>query len=330
MIQANRDLAADDAARPNDQVLHFHAGLPKTATTLLQSRFFPEHEQVDYLGKSVDHRRRFPNPELEQFVGETLRKRVFACDVDLARRLFETQIRPRLGRGKAVVLSMEDGTHGSPRRRRAKMKNLREVCGDCRLLITLRSPLEYVPSMYLQQIKSMNTRDSKRFANPWLPEFEAWLDDRWSRPEKGELSHLDYAGYIADWQETFGQGTVGILVFEQLRRQPQEFFDRLAALLGVRGVDAAAQVAGPPVNPSWTNEQIEKLRRIQSSPLRRWRFRLASVNGRRKLLGAPNGPSARTTLPERWRERISRLTEPGNRELAGSFNLPLAEFGYPV
>lgn len=315
---------------PYDQVLNFHAGLPKTATSFLQERYFPGHGQIAYLGKFPSQKNCLLAPEIEEFVVETLRQRVFHCELPKARRLFEEHIRPLMGQGRAVVLSMEDGTHGSPRRRRAKLANLRAVCGDCRLLITLRNPLEFVQSMYLQTVKSANTARSRRFVKPWLPEFEDWLEQRWSTGEKAELSHLDYAGYIADWQDTFGAGSVGILLFEQLKRQPQEFIDRLSSLLGVRSVDAAALSEGPTVNPSWTPVQLERLRRIKSSPLAWWRFCLTNRQSRLKMLGRPSGPGARLVLSERWRRRICELTQPGNRSLTAGQQLPLPELGYPV
>lgn len=315
---------------PIDRTLFLHAGLPKTATTLLQNRYFPRHEQIAYLGKYPKVKPRFCHPEVEAFVVETLRQKVFNCDVDAARRLFESRIQPLMGQGKAVVLSMEDGTHGSPRRRRAKMKNLHAVYPDCRLLITIRNPLDFVQSMYLQTLKTRNWWPRRRFDPPWLLEFDNWLDDRWSRPEKGELTYLDYAGYIADWRSVFGQNSVGILLFEQLKRQPQDFLDQLASELGVRKIDAGPVVEGPPVNPSWTPEQIERLRGIKKSKLRSFQFQVASPINRRRMLGTPQGAGARLPLPSSWQDRICQLTQAGNQALASELNLPLAEYGYPV
>lgn len=324
-----RPNSADDQATPFDQVLHFHAGLPKTATSFLQSRYFPCHDQITYLGKNIPNVH-FLAPEIEQFVVETLRLRALKCDVAVARRLFDEHIRPLMGQGRAVVLSMEDGTHGSPKRRRKKLENLRAVCGACRLILTLRNPLEFVPSMYLQTIKRMNVHTRCRFTKPWLPEFEAWLAERWSRQEKGELTHLEYGDFIADWQEVFGAETIGLLVFEQLKRQPQEFLDQLSSLLGVRSVDAEALAEGPTVNPSLTAEQIQRLRQIKTSPLASLRFRFSKRHGRIQMLGSFDGPSSRPSLTGEWRQRICEITQERNRQLAASRQLPLEQFGYPV
>lgn len=324
-----RPNAADDQTSPLDQVLHFHAGLPKTATSFLQVRLFPLHNQIVYLGKFSPHSA-FRTPEIEKFVNETLRKRALECDVPAATRMFDEHIRPLMGQGRAVVLSMEDGTHGSQRRRRAKLENLRAVCGSCRLIITLRNPLEFVPSMYLQTIKRMNVHARCHLHGPWLPEFEAWLTERWNRGERGELTHLEYGDFISDWQDIFGADSIGIMLFEQLKRQPQEFIDHLSALLGVRSVDAAALAQGSTVNPSMTSAQIERLRQIQTSPLASLRFRLARRRGRIQMLGSFDGPSPRPSLNDEWRQRICDITLERNRELAASRQLPLAQFGYPV
>ncbi len=314
---------------PYDQVLNFHAGLPKTATSFLQARYFPCHEQIVYLGKN-HHDRGFLAPEIQKFVVETLRQRVFECDVAVARQLFDEHVRPLMGRQKAIVLSMEDGTHGTRRRRRAKIRNLRAACGPCRLLITMRNPLDYVQSMYFQTIKRVNTGPHHRRVKPWLPELETWLEERWNRDERGELSHLDYADYIADWQDAFGPDSVGILLFEDLKRQPQTFIDRLSAWLGVRSVDAAALAEGPTVNPSWTPAQLERLRRIKGSRLATLRFYFATREERLRMLGDVKGPSARAPLSDVWRRRFCEATQAGNRRLAEQYDLPLAELGYPL
>jgi hypothetical protein len=322
-------LSGNPASQPVDQVLHWHVGLPKTGTTLLQTVFYPHHDQIAYLGKFLPGQK-FRNAEVDRLVMETTRQRVFRCDRSTARRLYERQVGSRLGQGKAVVLSMEDGSHGSPRRRRAKMANLRAVCGDCRLLITLRNPLRLVQSMYLQRLKKVNCHPPRWFAGPWMPDFHQWLESCDSRGEKAELSHLDYAGYIADWENTFGVESVEVLVFEQLKSHPQAYIDQVAAFFGVRSIDARQLAEAPPVNPSWTPQQIRRLRQIMDSRLATLGFRLSSRERRLKLLGVPGGPSARPPLAPHWHARICEFTRAGNRRLADRRHLPLAELGYPM
>ena len=126
-----------------------HVGLPKTATTMLQAHLFPNHPQIEYLGKFPRGRNLFRDAAINTIIMEVARKRVFNPDLERCRRLFDESIAPALQSGRIPLCSAEDFTVGGARRRRARAENLRAVFGDCKVVFTLRRPLRFVEGMSL-------------------------------------------------------------------------------------------------------------------------------------------------------------------------------------
>lgn len=312
---------------PSDTAVYLHVGLPKTGTSLVQARLFPHHRQIEYLGKILPGNG-FATRRIETLISEMLRKGVFNCDVDACRRLFEQVIQPLMGRGRAVLISMEDGSFGSPHRFRQKLNNLRAICGDVRIIFTLRNPRTFVESMYFQRLKRSNIGLRARYSAPRFPSIGEWLDACWERGEKAELSHLNFGSHIADSEAVFGAQNTFVIVFEQLRRDPQAFLDNFCAALGVDSVAAEDILRDGPQNPRLKQGQLARLREIQRSPLKSLAFRMAPPKRRRQLLGDHDGPAARAELPECWAARVDELTQPAIQALGTQRKLPLKKYGY--
>ncbi len=312
-----------------DDILHFHVGLPKTATSLLQSRFFPEHKQIEYLGKILPGNS-FPDSRVGALVHDMLRKGVFKCDVELNRRRFDEVVRPLMSKGRTVLMSFEDGTHGSPKRRAAKLANLKAVCGDCRLLITLRRPLDFIESLYLQRVKKHNTLQNHWLTNLKTLTMEQWLDQCWNTGEKAELSHLNYADFIIDWEATFGAENVCILLYEQLKETPGFFLDQICSYLGIESVHADEVIEGELVNPRISSAQVEAIMAVESSLMRTLIYRLIGRKPGKLRVDTCGTSGAQASVPPEWADRICQLTKPGHQDLAQRRGLPLADHGYPV
>jgi len=312
-----------------DDILHFHVGLPKTGTSLLQSRFFPEHNQIEYLGKVLPGNG-FPDSRVESLVHDMLRQGVYKCDVELNRRRFNEVVRPLMGKGRAVLMSFEDGTHGSPKRRAAKLANIKAVCGDCRLLITLRQPLDFIESLYLQRVKKHNTLRDHWLKNLKTLNIEQWLDKCWETGEKAELSHLNYGDFISDWEMTFGAENVCILLYEQLKETPGFFLDQICSYLGIELVHDKGVVEGELVNPRISSAQVEAILAAESSLIRTLLYRLAGRKPRELKVNTSEGQGARASVPQQWADRICQLTKPSHQDLVQRLGLPLSEYGYPV
>lgn len=310
-----------------------HVGLPKTATSLLQANLFPHHSQIEYLGKFCEGRSRFRDSAVRAIIMDMARGNVFEPDRDRCRSLFLRTIAPAAEAGKVPLWSSEDLTAGSPRRRRARAENFRAVFGDCRVILTLRHPVRFVESMYLYKLKAANVGPEGRLGTaPRYFRIDQWLGEESRRPEKGALTHLEYAQTIEMLAGVFGRESIGVFLFEQLVEDAPGFLRALCEFIGIDPDEGIRLTAGKRRNDRWTSAELDRFKAVERSTWRSTAFRFAPRSLRERMLrrnGADDDPPARAHLPSEWRERIARLTGPGNRWLAERWSLPLDRYDYP-
>ena len=311
-----------------------HVGLPKTATTLLQAHLFPRHSQIAYLGKYIEGGSKFRDDAVRTVIMSTTRGDVFNADVDRCRRVFSRGILPTLGANRVPLWSNEGLTAGGQLRRRARAENLRAVFGDCRVIITLRHPVRFVESMYLQKLKTAHHRSEWRIGvAPRCFTIDEWLRRQWRHPEKGALSHLDYARTIEILADVFGRDALGVFLFEQLVEDAERFVGSLCRFLGVDAKEGAALTAGKRANDRLTLAQLDGIRAAEKSLLWSTVYRFAPKRVRTWIIGRQkaNGKEpVRARVSPPWRQRIGEVTRRGNRWLEDQWNLPLDRYGYPL
>ena len=77
--------------------------------------------------------------------------------------------------------------------------------------------------------------------------------------------------------------------------------------------------------------QIDYLREVQSSIVKRLLVFFASSNSRRKeFMAKEGGAPAKAFLTERLVEKVSEGSRDGHRWLVENFDLPLEQYGYPL
>lgn len=158
-----------------------HIGLPKTATTTLQRFLFARHSEVNYLGKykSSGVFGHYPFAAAKKLNQHLLGMRkeygfrktlgiqpqLSAVDISELRR----QIEASNGAGKISIYSQEAICELSQEKSENFAELLHVVFGDCRILITIREPLNFTKSQYFQMLKSHNVasgRELKKYVGP--------------------------------------------------------------------------------------------------------------------------------------------------------------------
>jgi hypothetical protein len=92
---------------------------------------------------------------------------------------------------------------------------------DCRVIATLRNPVDLTFSVYKMNIHYAWTRGS--------------LDEVLkSRPDLGGWSR--YATRFKKWFETFGRENVLVTMYDELRADPQKYLDRITGFIGVERI----------------------------------------------------------------------------------------------
>jgi hypothetical protein len=313
-----------------------HIGLPKSATTLLQDRFFPVHDQIEYLGKTSSWR--FPPGQLGEILADIFERRLEPGRCALERSRFATHIGDACDGGARVpVWSLEILGAGLRRNRLTRARLIRDIMGPARILVVLRHPLELLESYYFERLKAAQISDFhfKAMQRGTYLDIDSWLTRRLGgRPVTEAIHVLDYAHTLKLYSDLFGQPSVGVFLYERLASQPERFIGEVCRFLGITPTDETAGAGNHRVYTRWTEAHVDSLRRISESPLRRWLFRRQSLHRRRSMLGlddeaAAEAPMARARIAPHWREQVEDATREGHRWIAETWGLPLEQHGYP-
>ncbi|MGA3229524.1 MAG: sulfotransferase domain-containing protein [Candidatus Binatus sp.] len=97
---------------------------------------------------------------------------------------------------------------------------------DCRIIVTLRDPVARTYSYYKLMRWMAYTRDT----------FENVLA---TRPHVSEVNR--YAFHLNDWFERFGRERVLVLLYDDLRADPQGFLDRVCDFIGIGRIALAGE-----------------------------------------------------------------------------------------
>lgn len=320
-----------------------HIGLPRTGTKLLQWHLFSRHSQVAYLGMYIGRiargYRRFDlcrDATVQAVMQEIAFGDVSRPDLVGCRRLANELLPPAFGQGRVPVWSWESLATDAWSMRRARAEHLREVFGDCRIVATIRHPLDLLHSAYFQILRRENVarpHKLQRILRARCYPIEEWLE----RQFDGEvMQHLEYARTIRLYADLFGRQSIKVLMFEDLKAAPAAFVEALCRFMGIDPVEGIGLTEGNRENSRWTIEQYETLKSIQGSFLRSMYFRFIGNRRRRHMIGmTPTSRSgdrrpACVEIPPAWRSRIEEATREGNRWLADEWSLPLAQHGYPL
>ncbi len=318
-----------------------HIGMPKTATTTLQSRLFSAHSEIFYLGRYDGAYFQWKYRQFDQCRDrsvQTLMQQiaygdVYSPDFTKCRKLLGQIIEPALKKNLLPVLSWESYSTDILAKRRIRARNLKCVFGEARIIITLRNPITLLESAYFQQLKRDNVGSRfKRGSQPYYRLIDDWLNDNFD----GEiLPHLKYAETIQAYVNQFGIDNVHVFLFEDLIADHDSFFQQICDVMGISAEEGIRLVRKKIDNSRWTVRQVEALENVAGSNMKSFFFRFASRETRRKLLGLDqdgkplvSGGKACAPISPEWQKQIFKTTRQGNLWLQESYGLSLEKYGY--
>jgi len=287
-----------------------HPGFVKTATTTLQRELFADHPKLFHLGRPS------PTPELEAAVFALAHADSTLFDEAAVRRIF-AQALAAAPEGATVTLSNENFTLYEATDRGLVAERLARLFPGARVLFTIRRQPDLVRAWYLQKLE-------KYLKGGHFLSFPAWFSLKRREPHRSILGQLDYWPVIRRYVELFGRGRVTVLPFELLRTDPRAFAEALAPLLGLAVDEVLPRLCGRVRNPTITREFYLVMRaagRLLGPFLaRKLGNRIVGLPGRRLEVHMDRASEA-------W---IAERCAAGNAELARTFGLDLARFGYPL
>jgi len=321
---------------------YVHIGMPKTATTTIQNNIFFKHSEVVYLGKRSELPK-IPDRETTAFY-HWLSKSPSSMPQQVLSEYRET-INQRRQQGKTVILSKEALTAAPIEKKKHQARRLHELFGDTRILLTTREPVSFMESFYFQQLRGYQQRPQEhqhiasRFGRP--PRFfgfNDWLDIAWSLSMGGILNHLKLADTLDVYANEFGRENILIVPFEKIKQDSDQFYRTISEHIGIDADESIAlSKQDLPRNIRWTAGVFERLERICNSRYGRWKFRLfgqkqrlSDYLGKHMETALDGAKRAHAEISEQSRDRILSVSRPQCDRLVREWNVPLAEYGYPL
>jgi hypothetical protein len=185
-------------------------------------------------------------------------------------------------------------------------RRIHACLGRIRLITMLRNPVNRSWSHYAHLLRYGHTRASLR-------------DAAAQHPALVEASR--YATRIREWQAVFGEGSIAVLLYEDLSRDYQAFADQVCWALDLPRRPVPDSLAQPrnaaAVAPSYhlasfARKIADRLRARQLYPLVNFAKR---VGLKRVVFGRPGAGAAPPVLQEADREWLSQQLEPEVRQL---------------
>lgn len=317
--------------RPNPTIIH--VGMPKTATTTLQTLLFNHHSQLYYLGKFG--RRGMPASVMPALLRRQRQSAPFKAEGMLASSL-EEQLAHADRLGLRVVLSKEGLSNGSMVAKYRQAALFRKTFGECKIVFFIREQLSFVKSFYAEMLKSYQFRTHRKEWMRRFPPAPHYFDindylEVALRPRMVLMQYLSVNDTANIYARVFGRQNVHIYLYEAFCRQPRETIAALCKDVGIEPAEALELVGRKQLNQRVTSGFIERLREIESSAELTSSFRTCNPGQRRQMLPpALPGEKIATRLSTRSAGRLQKLAARQNRKLLRQWDLPLKDHGYQV
>jgi hypothetical protein len=342
VLQRQRHVSQTSPTAPSTAVdCVLHLGMPKTATTMLQMFLYPQHSQIEPLGKFHNsiRPRQFLNDVVCTFVRDGL-SQPLTYDSTKSVRAMQQFVHTARGNGKTLVFSREGHSSGGEKRKRHQARAFHNAFGDCQVLFTIREPMSFIEANYFQHLKGYHLKEARHaplveaFGRPpYYFNINEWLDVLWRHPTRGTLDNLFIADTLEIYADEFGADRIKLLLYEQLKTNAATFADQLSEVLGVDSSESRRLIHQRIANDRWDVERISWLQNICRSPWRRWLYRLSPMQRNRLAIvpqGGFKGQKPKAELSDAWRERLLDIGRSQSRRLQQTWGLPLEQFGYPV
>lgn len=315
-------------------LLTLHVGLAKTGTSSIQQTLFEDHPQIYYLGKygkppaRVLPTNRCRDDITYRFLKPLLWELDEPIDFEANSRLFHDEILPSVPENRIILGSWEELGELGVENYGKLLDRCQEVFGTCRIIVTLRNPLEILPSLYLQNLRVNYLQKMHR---EWI-DIETYRSiERWYRKKVESRTILNYCENIRTSVDKLGHDNVGIFLYEDLKNTPEDYYRSLCEFIGVDSDIGMSLIEEKHLNPRLTKVQLAHMRKMNSS----WYWRVyGSLMPRKiryvKFRSMQHGPPAEVSLTEELIREVSDLTRDGHRYLVDVHNLKLEKYAYPL
>lgn len=297
-----------------------HPGFAKTATKTLQNGVFFSHDQVHYLGLPAAY------PAVAAAINDLANCDSTKFDIDQTKSLFKSML-SCASPEKTVVLSHENFSLYESTDKGVIANRLYNIFGPCKILFTIRRQEEVLVSWYMQKI-------SKYIGGHNFISFDNWFRIKTKEPHRSIFDDLDYENVVSTYETIFGRENVNVLLFEQLRDNPQAYARELANILNIDAHQVYEKLSTAHYNRTIAQREID-FGRITT----RYVPRVAISQGRRLIperlrhrfdCFLRSGPAARVKIRAAAHDWVRSNCVVGNRALNVRYGNRLAKYGYAL
>lgn len=313
-----------------------HMGLPKTATTTLRNTLYSQHPGICYLldkqsGQAAE--KSCASKEIYLALKPILWRRQEYTNRDWVRSVLQNYSKTK-GKGKPLLGAWETLLNRPPRAFQAMLREMQDVVGDLRVIVTLRNPLKRLPSAYLHALSVCAQKGCHHSIpnNRFFVTFDEWLAGS-KRGREGHDYRFDFDQNVRFATEFLGRDKVGVFLMEDFVEDRDSFFSSVERFIGVESVSVDL-IADKHLNKALTVAEFEYLKFIDSSQEMRQHWIEFSGEERRlrlkEIKSNGDGARCRIVLTDDQRELIDGRSREFNRWLVDTFDLDLTHHKYPL
>lgn len=306
-----------------------HVGFSKTGTTTLQNHLFGKHPQVEYLGKP------YADSHFKQELHRLMMEDSIAYQVDvdgLPLREMVAAKRGQMNPEKRVLLLSDEMfvSYTKVRDKGVIARRIQDVLAPQKVIFTIRNQMELLKSAYLSRGRLLFNVPA-RFAGLSVT-FEQWLALGYQQFHRSYIEHADFSKTIACYASLFGRENLCVLLLEELIHNKAAHLERLSRFLDIDVAQSLSYVQDAHEHKEVSQAVLDfEALNTRLFPFNSW----LPVRGALQLVSAigkkikKETPAAVTITPV-WAERLSQIYRAGNQQLVQEYDLPLAQYGYPL
>lgn len=214
-----------------------HAGYPKNASTMLQMDIFPNLPGVLYCGRRYGAEHAFVTAGLDEAIRSISFEDSLKYDGGKVKALISEALAELAPAEGKLLLSWEALMHNVADRGLIAAR-LKELFPGAKILFVIRNQLDSIESMYHFLVEQGGGNINLAYGRPSVRSLKAWLSDQEDFVYKSYLETLKYDEIYALYARLFSTEGVKVLLFEDLKRAPQDFLDQLGEFLSVGHISA--------------------------------------------------------------------------------------------
>lgn len=302
----------------------FHIGYPKSASTSLQSNVFSVHSEINFFGKRKNEFKSFYDKLKFQYKDDPIELEYFNL------------IKPNLSKNKINLFSDEgllDQFNDYSINNSSKAFKIKRYFPNSKIIIVIRNQADLLRSHYDYEIPDYSV-------NAWL---RKKIDNFYINGDR-YLDSLKFDKTISLYHQIFGKNKVKVLLFEELKFNPNEFATKISDFLDISKEEIIIGLNMPIKNSAVTNKKSKvnqyrnkRFNHLKNNLNKNWirkyfsnKMLNYSVKLIDKMLNVNFINSKIYSINSVNLEKINKIYNESNTKLNNILDIDINQYNYPI